>query len=222
MRRLAEVLQSGALLLDAAMGTALIARGLRGRAPEWNLTHPDDVLAVHRSHVEAGAEVVLTNTFAGASAAEAVAALRLARDSGAEFVAGSLWAGLTDLERQVSQLAAADAIWIESAISAQQALRALRVAKEATSLPVVISCAAQDVPVDELLRAGADAAGYNCSPWPAAARGRLLKPDAAGLSPGRWARRVADMGGLQGLRGGCCGTTAEHLRALQRLRATAR
>jgi len=68
-------LRSRTLLLDAAMGTALIDRGLRGRAPEWNLTRPTDVLAVHRSHVEAGAQLVLTNTFVGASAEEAAAAL---------------------------------------------------------------------------------------------------------------------------------------------------
>ena len=107
MRRLADAL-SGSLLLDAAMGTALIARGLRGRAPEWNLSHPDAVLDVHRSHVEAGAEVVLTNTFAGANPNEAEAGLRLARKSGAEFVAGSLWAGLLDLDRQIAQLRARD------------------------------------------------------------------------------------------------------------------
>ena len=221
MRRLAEAL-SGSLLLDAAMGTALIARGLRGRAPEWNLSHPDAVLEVHRSHVEAGAEMVLTNSFVGASPAEAEAGLRLARESGAEFVAGSLWAGLEDLERQIAQLASADGIWIESATSAEQALRAVRLAKAVTSLPIVITCAMPHAPLDELRQAGAEAAGYNCSPWPASAPGGLLKPDAAGLAPDEWARRIADLAGVGGLRGGCCGTTAGHLRALQRLRATGR
>jgi methionine synthase I (cobalamin-dependent) len=221
VRRLAEAL-NGSLLLDAAMGTALIARGLRDRAPEWNLSHPDAVLEVHRSHVEAGAEVVLTNTFVGASPAEAEAGLRLARQSGAEFVAGSLWAGLPDLERQVAQLAGADGIWIESATNAEQALRAARLAKAVTSLPIVVTCAMPRAPLDDLRQAGAVAAGYNCSPWPASAPGGVLKPDAAGLAPDDWARRIADLAGVGGLRGGCCGTTAGHLRALQRLRATGR
>jgi len=221
VRRLAEAL-SGSLLLDAAMGTALIARGLRGRAPEWNLSHPDAVLEVHRSHVEAGAEVVLTNTFVGASPAEAEAGLRLARESGAEFVAGSLWAGLPDLERQIAQLAGADGIWIESAVSAEQALRAARLAKAVASLPIVVTCAMPRAPLDEVRQAGAAAAGHNCSPWPADAPSGLLKPDAAGLPPDAWARRIADLAGVGGLRGGCCGTTADHLRALQRLRATGR
>ena len=54
------------LLLDGAMGTELVARGLRVRedAPEsWNLSKPDDIRAIHAAYVEAGAEAVQTNTF---------------------------------------------------------------------------------------------------------------------------------------------------------------
>jgi len=217
---LREILQGGSVLLDGAMGTALLALGLRGRAPAWNLSHPREVLGVHRAHVEAGAQIALTNTFAGASEEEAAAATRLARESGAQFVAGSLWAGLHDLGRQIAQLAAADAIWLESATSAAQALSALRVAKDVTALPIVVTCAMPAAPLDELSREGAVAAGHNCTPWPARAGARLLKPDAGGLAPEPWARKVLELGGS--LLGGCCGTTADHLRALQRLRATAR
>jgi len=219
----AEALRSRTLLLDAATGTALIDRGLQGRAPEWNLTHPREVLALHRSHVEAGAQVVLSNTFVGATAEESAAALRLARESGAEFVAGSLWAGLPDLQRQIAQLSAADAIWLESATSAAQALNAVAIAREATSIPIVITCAMEQAPLAELDRVGAHAAGYNCSPWPAdAADAKVLKPDAAGLAPEAWARRVMSRAAGARLLGGCCGTSADHLRALQRLRATPR
>jgi homocysteine S-methyltransferase len=215
-----ERLRAGTLLLDAAMGTALIDRGLNGRAPEWNLTRADEVLAVHRSHVQAGAEVVLTNTFVGASREEASAALRIARESGAQVVAASLWAGLPDLREQILRLDGADAVWIETATSRDQALGALRVAKETTRLPVVVTCAMRVAPLEELRQQGADACGYNCSPWPAVPTGAdVLKLDAAGLAPDDWARRVS---GRARLVGGCCGTTADHLRALQRLRATAR
>ncbi|OLC17876.1 MAG: hypothetical protein AUH38_05050 [Deltaproteobacteria bacterium 13_1_40CM_68_24] len=223
MSAFAEALRSRTLLLDAATGTALIDRGLQGRAPEWNLTHPREVLALHRSHVEAGAQVVLSNTFVGATAEESAAALRLARESGAEFVAGSLWAGLPDLQRQIAQLSAADAIWLESATSAAQALNAVAIAREATSIPIVITCAMEQAPLAELDRVGADAAGYNCTPWPADAAGaKVLKPDAAGLAPEAWARRVMSRAAGARLLGGCCGTNADHLRALQRLRATPR
>ncbi len=54
------------LLLDGAIGTELIARGLRVRAeaPEsWNLDRPDDVRAVHAAYAAAGSDAVQTNTF---------------------------------------------------------------------------------------------------------------------------------------------------------------
>ena len=56
------------------MGTMLQARGLPpGAQPElWNLTHPDVIESVQRAYVEAGSEVLYTNTF-GANA------LKLAR-----------------------------------------------------------------------------------------------------------------------------------------------
>jgi methionine synthase I (cobalamin-dependent) len=67
---LRAALARGLLLLDAAMGTRLIAAGLRlgprgkgGDACLWNLTHPASVLAIHQSDAAAGAEVLLTNTF---------------------------------------------------------------------------------------------------------------------------------------------------------------
>ena len=211
-----DVLQSGSLLLDAAMGTALMSRGLAGRAPEWNLSHPDLVRAVHGAHVKAGAELVLTNTFVGASPAEAAAAIRLARASGARYVGGSLWAGIADLRTQIAQLADVDSLWLEAATSPEQALAAVRTAVEVTTLPVVITCALRAAPLDKLRAAGAAAAGYSCSPWPLDAGGAdVAKPAADGLGPEEWARKVPPAR----LRGGCCGTDERYLAAL---RATAR
>jgi methionine synthase I (cobalamin-dependent) len=215
--RLADILREGALLLDAAMGTALLAQGLRGRAPAINLAHPEVVLRIHSEHVVAGAELVLTNTLVGASAEEAAAALRLARESGASYVAASLFAGLADLPLQIAQLAFADAIWLETATSAAQALQAVRTAAAHTRLPIVITCAMRGAPLQELRDAGAVAAGYNCSPWPDDATGAdIVKPDAQGLDPDTWARRLP----RARLRGGCCGTDARHLAALRANRAT--
>jgi 5-methyltetrahydrofolate--homocysteine methyltransferase len=50
---------------DGAWGTQLQARGLGpGEVPDlWNLSHPKDVAAVARSYVEAGSQIILTNTF---------------------------------------------------------------------------------------------------------------------------------------------------------------
>lgn len=55
------------VLLDGAMGTMLMNAGLdQGTAPErWNRTHPERVRQVHRSYIQAGSRVILTNSFGG-------------------------------------------------------------------------------------------------------------------------------------------------------------
>lgn len=53
------------VLADGAMGTGLFAMGLlSGDSPElWNIDRPERIAAVHRGFVEAGADIVLTNSF---------------------------------------------------------------------------------------------------------------------------------------------------------------
>jgi 5-methyltetrahydrofolate--homocysteine methyltransferase len=60
-----QLIASGPVVTDGAWGTELQARGLAiGNFPEaWNLSHPDRVLAVASAYVEAGSQVILTNTF---------------------------------------------------------------------------------------------------------------------------------------------------------------
>jgi methionine synthase I (cobalamin-dependent) len=55
------------LLADGATGSNLFERGLvSGDAPElWNVHHPDRIASLHRSFVEAGADILLTNSFGG-------------------------------------------------------------------------------------------------------------------------------------------------------------
>ncbi len=57
------------LFYDGGTGTYLQAHGLQpGELPEgWNLTHPETLIAMHRSFLEAGSNILLTNTF-GANA----------------------------------------------------------------------------------------------------------------------------------------------------------
>ena len=66
---LLEEAQAGGrpVLLDGGMGTSLHAAGIEpGTAPdEWNLTHPDVIRGIHRAYIEAGSQVILTNTFGG-------------------------------------------------------------------------------------------------------------------------------------------------------------
>ncbi len=60
-----QYLKNNILYLDGGMGTLLQARGLAaGEMPErWNLSHPDEVVAIHKAYFDAGSNVVNTNTF---------------------------------------------------------------------------------------------------------------------------------------------------------------
>ena len=64
---LLEALRELPLLSDGAMGTQLMLAGLvQGNCgEEWNLSHPDRVLAIQRRYAEAGSDCILTNTFGG-------------------------------------------------------------------------------------------------------------------------------------------------------------
>lgn len=57
----------GYLVADGAMGTSLFRRGLEtGDPPElWNVDHPDRVASVHQEFVDAGCDILLTNSFGG-------------------------------------------------------------------------------------------------------------------------------------------------------------
>jgi 5-methyltetrahydrofolate--homocysteine methyltransferase len=55
------------LLADGATGTNFFARGLEhGEAPEvWNLERPEEVIAHYQSFIDAGSDIILTNSFGG-------------------------------------------------------------------------------------------------------------------------------------------------------------
>lgn len=59
--------EKGVLLCDGATGTNLFAMGLAaGEAPElWNESDPDKITALHQGFVDAGADIILTNSFGG-------------------------------------------------------------------------------------------------------------------------------------------------------------
>ncbi len=66
--RLAAMLSERPVLLaDGAMGTSLFELGLaNGAAGElWNVDHPDRVISVHQGFVDAGSDIILTNSFGG-------------------------------------------------------------------------------------------------------------------------------------------------------------
>lgn len=65
MHVLLQSLLPGPVITDGAWGTQLQAQGLAaGECPDhWNLTQPARVEAVARAYVDAGSQVILTNTF---------------------------------------------------------------------------------------------------------------------------------------------------------------
>jgi methionine synthase / methylenetetrahydrofolate reductase(NADPH) len=62
---LLEILSQKTLLADGAMGTMLHARGMgfTNCFDELNLTNPAAVADIHREYIEAGAQLIITNTF---------------------------------------------------------------------------------------------------------------------------------------------------------------
>ena len=63
--KILDYLKENLLVLDGGMGTLLQAAGLPvGELPErWNMTHPEVVRRIHRDYLEAGSNVISTNTF---------------------------------------------------------------------------------------------------------------------------------------------------------------
>ena len=99
MSKFAEMLANRPLLADGAMGTALYARGIfiNRCYDELNLSDPGLILSVHEEYLQAGAEIIETNTFGGNRIRLArhglgskvteinAAGLRLARQAVAQF-----------------------------------------------------------------------------------------------------------------------------------------
>ena len=154
----------GFLVFDGAMGTMLQRRVLdAGEAPELLcLTNPQVVTDIHRAYVEAGSQVVTTNTFGAnarklegaATVAEVfAAAVKCGRDSGASYVAadigplGELLFPMGDLEfseaydlfaeqARAAQAAGADLIIIETMADLLEMVAAVLAVKDSCELPV--------------------------------------------------------------------------------------
>ncbi len=60
-----ERINKGILYIDGGLGSSLIKMGLEsGTMPEvWNITNADKVVSLHKAYLDAGAQVITTNTF---------------------------------------------------------------------------------------------------------------------------------------------------------------
>lgn len=167
MSALREWLAGGLLITDGAWGTELQARGLApGTTPDtWNLTHPQHVEAVALAYVEAGSEVILTNTFRanavamegdlGAINREGVAISKHAAAGKALVFASIGPTGKVLISGEISREqayaafsaqalalaeAGADALLIETMSDIEEARAALAAARS-TGLPTIVSFA---------------------------------------------------------------------------------
>ncbi len=61
---LKERLKEGIIVGDGAMGTLLYQEGIHGCFEELNITAPEKISRVHQAYIEAGAEIIQTNTYA--------------------------------------------------------------------------------------------------------------------------------------------------------------
>lgn len=170
MKSLLSALTTGKVLVsDGAWGTLLQKRGLQpGECPElWNATHRSEVLAVARGYIDAGADMILTNSFGGspvklahynlqertAELNEAAAAISREAAGGNRFVLGSI--GPTGvilmmgevseetlyegfkLQAQALERGGVDALCIETMSALDEACCAIRAAKDSTGCEVI-------------------------------------------------------------------------------------
>ena len=147
---LAELLEAnGFLVIDGAMGTELFAAGLTaGDPPElWNLDHPDRIRAIHQAYVDAGSDIVLTNSFGGNrhrlklhSLEGRVHELNAAAASIAREVAGA--AGRPVLvagSMGPTGDGGADILWLETMSALPEGEAGVLGARAASGLPIVVT-----------------------------------------------------------------------------------
>jgi 5-methyltetrahydrofolate--homocysteine methyltransferase len=209
MGKITDKIKQGKIMVsDGAWGTFLQQKGLRtGDCPEeWNLTHPDEVLDIARSYIEAGADMIETNSFGGTrfklekfGLADKVfelnkAAAEISRKAANDkFVLGSvgptgkilMMGDVTEEEMYEAfkeqavglEAGGADAIMIETMSDLDEAILAIRAAKENTGCEVFCTMTFEKTVTGEfrsmmgvsptemvqnLIDAGAELIGANC------------------------------------------------------------
>ena len=169
--KLTERLGREWLFFDGGTGTILQERGLTaGELPEtWNLTRPEELIAVHRAYLDAGSDIICANTF-GANALKFPQNLReiveagirnaqqARREVGREdaYIAldigptGRLLQPMGDLPFEqavevfgdvvrIGAAAGADLVLIETMSDSYEAKAAVLAAKENCDLPVLVT-----------------------------------------------------------------------------------
>ena len=182
----ASLLGKRLLFVDGGMGTLLHSMGLTGgQLPgSWNLLHPDKVRKVHEAYLQAGCDIITTNTFGvdalhyGDDAKKVVeAGVLIAREAvknaGHGLVAldlgptGKILEPFGDLSFEMAVTlfgdvaetgakAGADVIFIETVSDSYEIKAAVLACKERTNLPIVVTMMVNE---NEKLLTGGDIPG---------------------------------------------------------------
>jgi methionine synthase / methylenetetrahydrofolate reductase(NADPH) len=165
MKPLIQSLKERILLADGAMGTLLYSYGVDRCFEELNLSHPDEVFKIHRDYIEAGADIIQTNTY-GANyqklsrygLEDAVkeintAAVRLAKKAAGDdtYVVGTIGGiraikqniPLEEIKRSFREqlycllLEGVDGILLETYYDFEELTTVVKIAKRETDLPVI-------------------------------------------------------------------------------------
>lgn len=209
MQKITNRLKDRVLVSDGAWGTFLQLKGMKpGACPElWNLTHREEVLDIARSYVDAGADMIETNSFGGSrfklekyglcdrvtelnraaaaisreAAGDRVLVLGSVGPTGKMLIMEEVTAEeMYDAFREQAlalEAGGADAIIVETMTDLEEAVLAVRAARENTGLEVICTMTFDRLVtadfrtmmgispaemVQPLLDAGASILGTNC------------------------------------------------------------
>jgi len=165
MKPLLEALKERILIADGAIGTLLYSYGVDRCFEELNLSHPNEVLKVHKEYIDAGADIIQTNTY-GANYQKLsrygledsvkeinTAAVRLARKAAGEntYILGTI-GGIRGIKQNVSLeeikrsfreqlycllLEGVDGILLETYYDFEELTTVLNITKREADIPVI-------------------------------------------------------------------------------------
>ena len=82
MADIRDLLRERILILDGGMGTMLQRHSLSGNSEEFNISHPEIIAGIHSEYVDAGADIITTNSFNASRISQAAYGMQ---DRAAEF-----------------------------------------------------------------------------------------------------------------------------------------